>query len=350
MYDDGAETMLVICEDCGKKYTIDEHRIKGNKAKFSCNGCGYVIIVEKPPVRVPPAKGTPVFNGGGREPESADDSIQTKQQSKVSNAASGHSPVATGKGMPIRFHFLLTMILGFALVAGAAAYLYLTYIPQIINHQIELRASVITESFGGVIKKPLLLRNYLQVNKEAQRTSKLPGVAYASVVNKKGIVVAGFFSDMSRFDRSFEAQVKEKGFPVSVLTQNELETGGGYKRITVGGQVILDTVLAIPETGGKVHVGIYVSEVDEAIRNTLLSPEAISVVCAIFLIGFFIIFFLTRTITKPLHQLTDIANRISLGELDLTVTPSGPREMRELATAFERMRNSIKAAVDRLAR
>ncbi len=39
--------MLVICEDCAKKYNIDESRIKGNRARFTCNECGHIIIVDK---------------------------------------------------------------------------------------------------------------------------------------------------------------------------------------------------------------------------------------------------------------------------------------------------------------
>jgi hypothetical protein len=39
--------MLVICEDCAKKYNIDESRIKGRRARFTCNQCGHIIIVDK---------------------------------------------------------------------------------------------------------------------------------------------------------------------------------------------------------------------------------------------------------------------------------------------------------------
>ncbi|MCI5224847.1 MAG: hypothetical protein D3924_19810, partial [Candidatus Electrothrix sp. AR4] len=42
--------MLVICEDCAKKYDIEESRIKGAKAKFSCRACGHIIVVEKPKI------------------------------------------------------------------------------------------------------------------------------------------------------------------------------------------------------------------------------------------------------------------------------------------------------------
>lgn len=323
--------MLVICEDCAKKYNVDETRIQGEKAQFTCNGCGHIIVVTKPlPAPSPPEKELKF-----EEAPSSEDSPTPP-------------PAAKGKGIPIRSYIFLAMIMGFLVISAGFTYLYLNYIPGIIYNQIELRTSAITESFSGVITKPLLLRNYLQVNKEAQRTSKLPGTAYATVINKKGIVVAGFFSDLTRFDRDFEMQVKQKGFPASVLSQNKPGIGDNHSRIAIGGQAIYDTVVAIPDSGGEVHVGIYVSEVDEAIRNALISPVTLSVAGAILLTGFIVLFLLTRTITQPMQELTDIANRISLGELDLTVSPRGPREMRELAAAFERMRFSIKAAVDRL--
>ncbi len=321
--------MLVICEDCAKKYNIDETRIQGEKAQFTCNGCGHIIVVKKP---------------------KAEATLPEKEitSEKDTTTEETSAPAAKGKGVPIRSYIFFTMIMGFLVISAAFAYLYLKYIPGIIYNQIELRTSAITESFSGVIAKPLLLRNYLQVNKEAQRTSRLPGVAYAAVTNKKGIIVAGFFSDLSRFDREFEMEVKKKGFPASILSQNKLGVGDGHNRILIGGQTIYDTVVAIPDSGGEVHAGIYVSEVDESIRNALISPVTLSVASAILLIGFITLFLLTRTITKPMQELTDVANRISLGELDLTISPRGPREMRELAAAFERMRFSIKAAVDRL--
>jgi len=321
--------MLVICEDCAKKYNIDETRIQGEKAQFTCNGCGHIIVVTKPEI----------------ETTLPEQEITSEKDTTTEETS---APAVKGKGIPIRSYIFFAMIMGFLVISAAFSYLYLKYIPGIIYNQIELRTSAITESFSGVIAKPLLLRNYLQVNKEAQRTSKLPGAAYAAVTNKKGIIVAGFFSDLSRFDREFEMEVKKKGFPASLLSQNKLGTGDGHSRILIGGQTIYDTVVAIPNSGGEVHVGIYVSDVDESIRNALISPVTISVASAILLIGFMTLYLLTRTITKPMQELTDVANRISLGELDLTVSPRGPREMRELAAAFERMRFSIKAAVDRL--
>ena len=39
--------MLVICEDCSKKYNVDESKIKGTRARFSCQECGHIIVVVK---------------------------------------------------------------------------------------------------------------------------------------------------------------------------------------------------------------------------------------------------------------------------------------------------------------
>ncbi len=39
--------MIAICEDCSKKYNIDESKMKSDRARFSCYECGHVIVVEK---------------------------------------------------------------------------------------------------------------------------------------------------------------------------------------------------------------------------------------------------------------------------------------------------------------
>ena len=39
--------MLAICEECSKKYNIDESKMKGQRARFSCQECGHIIVVVK---------------------------------------------------------------------------------------------------------------------------------------------------------------------------------------------------------------------------------------------------------------------------------------------------------------
>ena len=45
--------MIVICEECGKKYRIDPDKIKGKQAKFRCKACNHILTVTKPEVKPP---------------------------------------------------------------------------------------------------------------------------------------------------------------------------------------------------------------------------------------------------------------------------------------------------------
>lgn len=326
--------MLVICEDCSKKYNIDENKIKGEKAQFTCRACNHVMVISKPQALQ-------------KEQEPETDKPSEPAQEMSQPAA---EQLKAGKGVPVSAYISLTLVIGFVAVVGAFTLLYLNFIPGIINKQVELRTLAVAQALSGSIQKPLMLRNYLQVNKEAQRISRIPGVAYVAVINKRGMPIAGFFSDLHRFTPAFGEQVKSKGFPRDVITLNQLDEGSSHKnaRISVGGQPIVDQAMVIKETGSHVRVGVFISEVNDGIRSALFSPLTIGTVCALLLIGLILLLLLTKTLVKPMQELTENARRISVGQLDLTITPRGPREMRELARAFARMQQSIKSALERL--
>ena len=44
--------MIVICEECGKKYRIDPNKIRGRAASFKCRQCSHFIMVRKPEAEV----------------------------------------------------------------------------------------------------------------------------------------------------------------------------------------------------------------------------------------------------------------------------------------------------------
>ena len=45
--------VIVICEECGKKYSVVPSRIRGAAAGFTCRRCGHRIVVAKPPEALP---------------------------------------------------------------------------------------------------------------------------------------------------------------------------------------------------------------------------------------------------------------------------------------------------------
>ena len=200
--------MLVICEDCAKKYSVDEKRIKAPKVKFTCRACGHIIIVEKPKsnnenTHSAGLSTTALFVEQGDADHDApdnDDYGQKKQENSKAavehstvRAALRHSAAAPGKGVPFFGYLSAIMLFGLLVISTIFIHVYLHTIPDVLQHQLELRSLALTESLKGAIASPLAGKDYLTVNQEVKRAGKLPGVAYAAVRNKKGIIVAGFF-------------------------------------------------------------------------------------------------------------------------------------------------------------
>jgi methyl-accepting chemotaxis protein len=110
---------------------------------------------------------------------------------------------------------------------------------------------------------------------------------------------------------------------------------------------VYDIIVPIDEGFvGFVRVGMDKSFVETIIAETLfylllfmLSALIIAVIGAIFL---------ANRITRPVLFLTESADKISMGDLDSPVVINSNDEIGELAKAIERMRESLKAAIDRL--
>lgn len=78
------------------------------------------------------------------------------------------------------------------------------------------------------------------------------------------------------------------------------------------------------------------------------------------IIGLIVVFFLLvatllavfigRRLTKPIIELTEASNKISLGQLDQVIAIKSDDEIGQLAEALERMRISLKQALERLRR
>jgi methyl-accepting chemotaxis protein len=67
-------------------------------------------------------------------------------------------------------------------------------------------------------------------------------------------------------------------------------------------------------------------------------------------LGYLSFLLVARTISTPIRLLTKAAEKISLGEIDLPIEVKGGGEIGELAASLERMRFSIKTAINRIKR
>lgn len=246
---------------------------------------------------------------------------------------------------------LIGVFLGFVLLFGLALVMvYQHYVPPIVNNQVGLRAESVTKSFASSVFKPLVERNFVQVNKVAETTSQLPDVAYAAALNERGIVVAGIFGRTDGLDPGFIAALQQKGFPSDIVQKATLADNrdSAQVNLSVGGKGVLDYALRVPQTGAIVHVGIFVDGVDAAVGATLYPLLVILLLMAVF--GGATLYVLARSVSRPIQLLSQQAEAISMGKLDETIDVTAGGEIGQLAQSFKRMQTSIRYMVTQLRR
>ena len=97
---------------------------------------------------------------------------------------------------------------------------------------------------------------------------------------------------------------------------------------------------------GHIRIGMKKDYIDQSIYETNLI--LISTIFGITLLGIIIVLFLANKIIKPILYLTARADDISKGELEEKVSVGTNDEIESLGQALERLRESVKIALDRL--
>ncbi|MGQ9647629.1 MAG: HAMP domain-containing protein [Thermodesulfobacteriota bacterium] len=74
------------------------------------------------------------------------------------------------------------------------------------------------------------------------------------------------------------------------------------------------------------------------------------VIAIALLLVFSVIYYYSRSVIRPILHLAEVADKISMGELDTPIQVKAKGEVRVLAESIERMQTSVKAAIERLQR
>ena len=115
------------------------------------------------------------------------------------------------------------------------------------------------------------------------------------------------------------------------------------------GKTVYETTAPILEGQvGSVSVAIWADSVEDEVRGAVL-PLA-GLMAAALAAGLIFSLMVTRGITRRVLGLKEIADRVSLGDLETPVAMESNDELGDLARALERMRASLRAAMVRLGR
>lgn len=337
--------MLIYCEGCGARYQIDVNRLSSGKPKGKCSKCSKIIDL---------SEFTEKFSlpeeddcgGEGIKSGFVTENVRKMKSSSMDINQLKPVSLTSGTGFRIIVPFIVLILLAGAGIAS----LYLGFVPGIISNQISLRAQSISRSFSAGVLQPLMLRNYLAVNKTASMHADFPDVAYVAVLNQKNLVVAGIMNKKDEFSQEFKDRIEKNGFPMDMLTENEISAGSdmSVKDIKAGGRIVHDAAVRIPDSLGIVHVGLFKENAEKEINGAFWP---VIILLGVFsAAGIIVLFVITKSIVVPIHRLTRSAQKIALGNTNEPIKIQGKGEIEALSTSLEMMRQSINMAIVRLRR
>jgi HAMP domain-containing protein len=220
----------------------------------------------------------------------------------------------------------LILVLGL-LVIGIVYY----FAGNALQRQVELRSTALAANLADAAAGFVTRKSSLELDALVAKYGRLDGVAYALIQGPKGEVLA---SSM----QPFPTELKE----VEGLSGSPRVTRVRGKSVYETRSVLLDGQL------GTVRVGLWEETVQDDMRATLLPIVGLIVACLALGVGLSIM--LASKTIRPILDLKTIADEISRGRLDTTVSIQSNDEVGELGRSLERMRASLKAAMIRLNR
>ena len=199
-----------------------------------------------------------------------------------------------------------------------------------LQKQVDLRSAAIATNLADASAGFVSRKSTLELDALVAKYGRLDGVAYALVQDTKGEVLASSV-------QPFPAELKEAG------------AGSLSRTSSLRGKSVFETRSPVLDGQlGVVRVGLWAEAMQDDMRATLLPIVGLIFVCLAIGVGLSVLL-ASRTI-KPILELKTIADEISRGRLDASVTIQSDDEVGELGRSLERMRASLKAAMARLNR
>jgi sensor histidine kinase regulating citrate/malate metabolism len=208
---------------------------------------------------------------------------------------------------------------------------------EMLQEHLDKRALAVATNLSDAAAGHLVGRNLLALHALARKYSLLDGVAYVFIEDNKGQVLAHTLV-------TFPRELGEK------LPTGQRETL--RRELSLGDKTVYETSAPVLEGQmGTVHVGFWADAVEGEIQSALL--RLVGIISVIPLVGALLSFLLAHWIVRPIKGLTEVADKVTRGDLEASVSGkaiAARDEIGDLARSLERMRSSLKAAMMRLER
>jgi HAMP domain-containing protein len=245
------------------------------------------------------------------------------------------------KFLSLRIRIVLFLLLGTIVFTSITLFLTYNYINKTLTESLIEQGSIVAANIAEIAAEKLIEEDLVALRSTIEKYKYYSNIEYILIEN---------FNDEIVVD-TYNGNVPNEiimGHPQRETTDDRQYTVELVNTYTLGIQTY-DIKQPVKEgLLGFVRVGMRKSYVDGKIKET------ITYLGLVFLIGIFLaiilaIFIVTLQISRPIAHLTDMAYKISMGDFNKPVRVSVKNEIGILAEAIERMRVSLKSALDRLA-
>ncbi|GEM_PF-1139193 len=241
------------------------------------------------------------------------------------------------------------IILSGALIFGIGiTYLVVYLVSDSLQTELTERGKAIATTLGKQSERPLVGDDEVDIQNLVDISSRFTAVSYVYISDKDQKVAAQKFKIGSYNQRQ-------------VLQENVIRTPKGDYKIDLtrvqnvnekGETVEIENYEISTPIGesvlGYAHVGMSRKYMDDIIRNTALLVGGVLAFAV--LVAMIIALIASNRLTKQILYLTESADKISMGDLESIVRVEAKDEIGDLANAIERLRESLKAAIERLKR
>ncbi len=392
-------TIPIICEECGKLYHIPKDKllnIKGDMAKTRCRNCGFVMLVSKSQAKAPDE-----LEELDDLSEIADETSETaRPAASTAPAAARAAPAAPisdpslpslpktkRNGLGLKAKMIVLFLVVPLIMVAAAGYFSQRQtnmmVSTLVNQSVDMVTALAEQHVADMSKA---VSRQLQLYLGANPALTDDGFAADRVLNGLAVQDVGtagftFLYKTGPFTVLASAVPHLNGKPLSQTMRPDL--GGDWRRMQEiiepleqgenvqrsgyamwagkGGTKREHYLVLTPVTGTAYGIAA-AADVDEFATplhqmRAYAGQEAVATkntnfavtLATLIIIGCIVIVY-GHTLVSRIKTITDVANRISVGELDAQMNIRSDDELGRLADAITAMQESLRLSIMRLRR
>ena len=377
--------MIVSCEDCGKQYRVHTEKIRADSAQFRCRACGHTIAVNKPLV---PADESTESSPSTLTLGKAKPAEPPEKQSEPATPDRKKAPAMKLKGIGIRTKLMSFLLVPLILALIIGGYFSLKQMVELSDLITRKSSKIVTQmaeqqiadhARAVALQVSLYLSSHPGLKKEHfQQVVEFKEIAVQKVGSTGYTALHGVPDEKGIWRNWAHVNPKIVGIDMSTLRKPMGKAFHGFWRVFSAGKDNKESrgyytwqdadgrfrdkfMVCVPVRGTSYYVAstTYLDEFTRPVDRLKAESETIAkrarnmnagiMLGTIVIIGL-IIFYYGRRVTGNIKHLSEIADRISVGELDVQIEVRSKDEVGELAEAIARMQDSLRLSIERLRR